>query len=527
MPNLNLPYAEASRILTSMSLEQKIGQLVIASIEVTCMDQRTRDFLQKYCIGNVILFGKNCYDRRQLAQLTQSIQDIAVAATGVQSLLSIDQEGGRVTRIRRGATVFPSAMAVTAAGNPELAYQAGFAMGQELRALGICHNLAPVLDCNMYTEQLFPNNRSYGFTPEQVTEYAIQAARGMQDAGILACGKHFPGQGHGAGDTHFDFVVHPDGLDEIMTRLAPFRAAMQQGLWSVMSSHSCYPALDSSGLPATLSSEILQNLARKKLGFDGLIVSDDILMAAIEQKFGAPEGAMMALQAGCDMVIIGNGGDNANPDGLDVQPPIVEHLVQAAVSGRLSMQRIDESVLRVLAVKLAMGDMRPQANVTDMDWSEHEVLSQTLADRASHIMYSHPDSLPVPEGSLFLGRRSQARLGVEEGDRLFESFAELAASSLLGEAAEFDMFPDLPVLAPRIRNAPAVVFSVTNREEYQSLLPSLKEIRTLARKLIVVCLDVPQTVEELDSPDCVLVTYDQTIHSAHAAIRMLKGEGLC
>ncbi|MBQ6527080.1 MAG: glycoside hydrolase family 3 protein, partial [Clostridia bacterium] len=202
-----LPWDEADRILSVMTLEKKIGQMVIASIEVTRMDARTNTFLKEYAIGNVILFGKNCTGRSQIAALNREIQETVTEATGLQALISIDQEGGLVTRIREGATVFPGAMSVSATGDAGNAYKTGYIMGSELKALGIYHDLAPVMDCNFLEDPPVISSRSYASDPETTSAFAGAMARGLREAGILDCGKHFPGQGHTPGDMHFDFVV--------------------------------------------------------------------------------------------------------------------------------------------------------------------------------------------------------------------------------------------------------------------------------------------------------------------------------
>ena len=522
----NLPLAEADRILSSMTLEQKIGQMVIASIEVTRMDERTRAFLRDNAVGNVILFGKNCRDRAQLCALNREIQQVITETTGVQALISIDQEGGRVTRIRKGATVFPSAMAIGATGDADNACLTGYIMGREMKALGIYHDFAPVFDCNFEGEKPLFSNRSYAVDPERTADFSGAMARGLQEAGILACGKHFPGRGHGLGDTHFDFVVHTDSLEEILKHhLIPFRRAMADGLCSIMTSHSCYPALDGRVIPNTVSDRVLQGLCRKQLGFEGLIISDDVLMAAVEKKYGAPLGAVLSAQAGCDMVIIGNGGDNADPDGLDVQPPIVRRMVEAARSGELSMKRVDDSVRRILAVKLALGDMMPDPNAEKMDWSAHEVFAAALSRQAVRVERDRDRLLPLPKGTLFLSRRSSARLGVEEGDILFDSFAPLAASILDGEAVEFDDLPDMDALRERIMAAPAVVFSAVNEKECQDLKESMRKAAAWNPRFCFVCLDSPHLIREVPFAPCAVYSFDQTLHAVRAVCELLGPKG--
>lgn len=521
---LNLPYEQADEILHSLTLEQKIGQMVIASVEVTEMDERTRRFLSDYSVGNIILFGKNCKDRAQLAQLNSDIQEIITGATGLQALISIDQEGGRVTRIRQGATVFPSAMAIGATGDPHNAYLTGYMMGLEMKALGIYHDFAPVLDCNFAENGSGVSNRSYSFEPNEVYDYAGAMASGLRAAGILDCGKHFPGQGHGHGDTHFDFVVHPDTREEINEHLIPFISAFQDGMLTIMTSHSCYPALEPQNIPNTVSSKVLQDFARGQLGFQGLIISDDVLMAAVEKRYGAGNAAVLSAQAGCDMVIIGNGGDNADPDGLDVQPPIIERMVEAARSGELSMERIDEAVRRIIAFKLALGDMRPHADVQAENWDAHAAFSRALAKAASKVAKDDQHLLPLPEGALFMAQRSHARLGVEEGDILFDSFSCLAADRLHGKAIEFDETPDLEALAEEIAAAPAVVFSVSNEKECLQVLDSMRRVYELNPHFCFVCLSVPQLLPLVPFAPCALYCYDQSLPCAFAACALLKGE---
>lgn len=518
----SLPYEKADQILRTLSLEQKIGQMVIASVEVTKMDERTRRFLTDYAVGNIILFGKNCVDRAQLACLNRQIQEVITGATGLQALISIDQEGGRVTRIRKGATVFPSAMAVSATGSPDNAYLAGYMMGREMKALGIYHDFAPVLDCNFEQDDIV-SNRSYSSDPEQVAAYAGAMAKGLRDAGILDCGKHFPGRGHGNGDTHFDFVVHRDSLDEILNRhIIPFRKAMADGLLTFMSSHSCYPALDPEVIPNTVSAKVLRDFAREKMGFQGLIISDDVLMAAVEKRYGAPYGAVLSAQAGCDMVIIGNGGDNADPDGLDVQPPIIERMIAAARSGELSMERIDESVRRIIAFKLALGDMRPEPDVESQNWSAHDAFAKALSRIAVRVARDDARLLPLPAGTLFLARRSFARLGVEEGDILFDSFAAKAAASTRGKAIEFDESLDLEALSGEIKAAPAVVFSFINEEECLRQLDVMKKVYALNNRLCIVCLDAPQILRHVPFAPCAVYSYDQSLPSVLAVCALLQ-----
>ncbi|MBQ9855907.1 MAG: glycoside hydrolase family 3 protein, partial [Clostridia bacterium] len=314
---------KARKIAASMTLEQKIGQMIMASIEVTEMNDKTRMFLKENYIGNIILFGKNCVNRKQLVNMNRQIQDEVTSYTGgIQALLSIDQEGGIVTRIRNGATVFSCAAVVGAAGKPEYAYRMGKIMGEELRSLGISYNLAPVLDTDGTRTGKIPNRRSFGATPEITSLYGGAYARGLRESGVIDTGKHFPGSGDSPVDTHFGTSVVHTSKDEAMEiSVKAFKKVIDEGMRSLMIDHTCYTGLDPACIPASTSKPIIQGLARETLGFEGLIISDGMQMLAIEDVYGAPRGCVLAAEAGCDLLIVGNGGDNADPDGKDVQTP--------------------------------------------------------------------------------------------------------------------------------------------------------------------------------------------------------------
>ena len=329
------------------------------------------NFYAKNHIGNVILFGKNCAGRAALAQLNAEIQHTVMAENGLPALIAIDQEGGCVTRLRNEATVFPSAMVIARTGDPANAYKVGRMMGGELRALGINLDCAPVLD----TLSGPAERRYYGQTVQSIADYGCAMARGLRDAGVLACGKHFPGHEQTGADTHFGFVVDNTPRDTLMNScLTPFCRAMSEDLASVMVSHVCFPALDDTDTPCSMSAPVIQGVLRGQLGYQGLVISDGLQMHAILDQYGAPQGCVQAALAGCDLLIIGNGGDNADPTGKDVQTPASVPCVMRWPMEPPPMARVDESVRRILACKLALGWTMPARDAASQDWSNHAAL---------------------------------------------------------------------------------------------------------------------------------------------------------
>jgi len=516
---------EATKIVNGMTLKQKIGQMIMASIEVTEMDDKTRDFLKENCVGNIILFGKNCVNRSQIATLNRQIQEEVTSYTGgVQALLSIDQEGGIVTRIRNGATVFSSAAAIGATGNPDYAYLAGRIMGNELRSLGISYNLAPVLDTDGSRVGKIPGRRSFGATPEITSAFGGAYARGLRESGVIDTGKHFPGSGDSPVDTHFGTsVVHTSREEAMEISVKAFKRVIDEGMRSLMIDHTCYTGLDPACVPASVSKPIIQGLARKTLGFEGLIISDGMQMLAIRDVYGAPKGCVMAAEAGCDLLIVGNGGDNADPNGDDVQTPCIQALIKAAETGELSLDRINESAIRIVACKLMLGDLKPDQNVEAFDWRDHEAVSRIIAKSTVKVQKDENHLLPLPSGALFFSRISKARLGVEEGDKLVEGFGPFAAKILNGTAIEFEDHPDIPSLTDQIRSAPAIVFSVASRIELKDLLDDVKAIYALNPNSCFICQDVPEAVAPASFIPTIITSYDQTINAMRAVCDVLKG----
>ena len=221
---------------------------------------------------------------------------------------------------------------------------------------------------------------------------------------------------------------------------------MSENLASVMVSHVCFPALDDTDTPCSMSAPVIQGVLRGQLGYQGLVISDGLQMHAILDQYGAPQGCVQAALAGCDLLIIGNGGDNADPTGKDVQTPCIRALCDAVADGILPMARVDESVRRILACKLALGWTMPARDAASQDWSNHAALADALAETGVTVQDPH-GLLPLPAGTLFIARASGTGTGVTEGDRITESFAPLAAQRLGGQCAVYHTVEELPELA--------------------------------------------------------------------------------
>ena len=475
-------------LLSRMTLEEKIGQMILASIEVSRMDAGTREFLRKNHIGNVILFGKNCAGRAALAQLNAEIQHTVMAENGLPALIAIDQEGGCVTRLRSEATVFPSAMVIARTGDPANAYKVGRMMGGELRALGINLDCAPVLD----TLSGPAERRYYGQTVQSIADYGCAMARGLRDAGVLACGKHFPGHEQTGADTHFGFVVDNTPRDTLMNScLTPFCRAMSEDLASVMVSHVCFPALDDTDTPCSMSAPVIQGVLRGQLGYQGLVISDGLQMHAILDQYR-----------------------------LEAADDSIAPLCDAVADGTLPMARVDESVRRILACKLALGWTMPARDAASQDWSNHAALADALAETGVTVQDPH-GLLPLPAGTLFIARASGTGTGVTEGDRITESFAPLAARRLGGQCAVYHTVEELPELADVCAAAPAVVFAFGTREEAAAAAQAAEALAAHNPRFCAVCLAEPDALQHYPFAASTVSAWDRTEPAMRAVCRAL------
>ena len=356
LPQEATPVADA---VAGMPLEVKIGQMILAGVQDETVGEDSRHIIDDLHIGNIILMGRNFDSPEQVLRLTQDLQDLAMGANGVPLLIGTDQEGGLVQRANyyAGFTPMPPAQLVGSAEDSALAEQYGQMVGEELSAVGISFDFAPVLDVNDNPTNpvIGALGRSFGTTPELVEESALPFIAGLHAAGVMAAGKHFPGHGSTTTDSHKALpFVDKDRAALDAVDIAPFRAAIETGIDMIMPAHVVYRALDPSELPATLSEPILTGLLREELGFTGVIVTDDLGMEGIMQIAPPEESGVRAVLAGADMLtcVRMTTAGSCQPEMIE---QLHEGLMKAATDGRLPMARIDESVQRILDLKIQYG----------------------------------------------------------------------------------------------------------------------------------------------------------------------------
>lgn len=334
-------------LLEGMTPEEKIGQLLMVGIEGTELDGDTAKFLKERRIGGVILFGRNIRSTEQVAALTSALKGLETGPGGVGMLIGTDQEGGRVNRLPGERGKFPSAMVLAADGDPDRVREAAGDMAIQLKEMGINLNFAPILDINSNPNNPVIGDRAFGSDPETVSKMGLAFIQGTLDKGIIPVAKHFPGHGDTLVDSHTDLPVVENTMDRLQSfELVPFKKAVEAGVPAIMSAHILLPQVDASS-PATLSPEIIGDILRKRLGFDGVVVSDDLDMGAITKLYSPGEAAIRAVKAGVDMVLVGHTRDN--------MAMVFDALAGALRNGEIDRQTIDRAVKRVLALKERFG----------------------------------------------------------------------------------------------------------------------------------------------------------------------------
>jgi beta-N-acetylhexosaminidase len=354
------PVADATPVagdpVASLPLEVKVGQMIISGVTDTEVGDDSRHIIEDLHIGNIILMGRNFDNPEQVLALTQGLQDLAMEVNGIPLIIGTDQEGGLVQRANyyAGFTPMPPAELAGAAEDPALMERYGQMVGSELAAVGVGLDFAPVLDVNDNPTNpvIGALGRSFGTTPAAVESSALPFLAGLTEAGVIGVGKHFPGHGSTTTDSHLDLpFVDKDLADLEAVDIAPFAAAVEAGIPAIMPAHVVYTALDPD-LPATLSAPIQTGLLREQLGFEGVIITDDMGMAGIMQIAPPEESGVRAILAGADILTCVR-MDITGACAPDMIEQLHAGLMGAVEDGRLTEERIDESVRRILALKEA------------------------------------------------------------------------------------------------------------------------------------------------------------------------------
>ena len=325
------------------SLRREIGQLLIGSLPATTITSEMRSLAREFQLGGVTLFKRNVEAAEQVAELSHDLQALS---SDLPLWVAVDQEGGRVARLHAPFTEWPPMATLGRAGDDRLAYRFASALAAELKAVGISLDYAPVLDIHTNPKNPIIGDRALGEDADTVARLGAAIIRGLQENGVAACGKHFPGHGDTSVDSHLALPVVEHPPDRIRrVECVPFREAIRNDVAFIMTARILVPSLDEQK-PATLSPTIVRGMLREELDFNGVILSDDLEMKAIADTYTVPDAAVQAIAAGCDGVLVCRASTLGPTADAEVQAAVLEALVHAIEDGRIPFKRAEDAIAR-------------------------------------------------------------------------------------------------------------------------------------------------------------------------------------
>ncbi|MFR9673552.1 glycoside hydrolase family 3 protein [Streptomyces sp. TR06-5] len=525
----------AQRLAHGMSLEEKIGQLFVIEVYGRTADtahpmnqqlygyDTPAEVVRAYRPGGVIYFDDrrgpdNVHDPRQIAGLSNGLQQ----ASRVPLIISVDQEGGSVVyRLTDPATMLPGNMALAATRSSRDALDSARIIGTELAAVGINQNYAPVADVNINPANPVIGVRSFGSDPGLCAEMVGAGVRGYHRGDVASAAKHFPGHGDTDTDSHYGLPVINHSRAELdRIDLPPFRAAIRRGVDTIMTAHIVVPALDSSGVPATMSHPIVTGLLREELGFDGLVVTDALDMRGASDEFPPDVAPVRALQAGCDQLVLAPQTDVAR-----------RAVLEAVRSGEITEERIDASLRRVLLHKLRRGlfgnpYVSPDRAEAVVGRPRHLARAREITDRTVTLVRNE-GVLPLSTGTtrsvLVAGWGVSTTAGLADAVSSHEGQTATAlhtgsrpSDAVIAEAVSAAQDSDLVVVTA---NA-AAAYSEGGVAQAQLV----EALRGTGTPVVVVAVRNPYDIQRYPDVDAYLATYSYGTPSLESVARTLFGK---
>lgn len=530
---------DIEKIISKMTLEQKVGQLCVPILQKDNITDDLRYFIEERHIGflrfcpnaefdnaSVIVGEPNKYfSAGEMAEFLNSVQKLAIDTTGVPLFISVDQEGSIRNDVNRaGAFAYSGHMSFGAAGDPELTYKIAKATAKEFRSMGINHVQAPICDVLRYPGRKTMKSSVFAEDQQTVTDHAFAMMKGLQDGGVSSMCKHFPGYGSLATDAHKGVAEITKDLETLEKEdLVPFIKLCTNGVNGIMIGHVVTHCIDD--VVATVSPKVIKEYLRGKIGFDGIVMTDAMRMHAIQDIYGTGPASVMAVQAGCDLVLL-RGSKEHFDDGYNA-------LLEAAKNGILSIEDIDASIRRVLTQKQRVGVLdNPYADPAVADatvgCAEHKALSKKLA--SSSITTLKKKIIPLKD-------EGQKVLAISvEPQKIAAAMDDIQSVNMLPRAVGYDFKNTEEIMLPleptdtqirecveKARNADLIVYGMCNAILYDEQVKLAEELNKLGKKVVVVAMDSPFDVELIPYFDDVVATYGVANDSMLAAMDVICG----
>ena len=504
-------------VVASMSLERKVGQLMSVAFHGTTITSSLEAMIRDRGVGGVILYGENFTDATSLKRLIADLSGIARDAKAVPLFFEIDQEGGAVARIGSGATVLPGQMALAATPDPTASVGKAVSItAAELTAIGVNWNFAPDADVNDEPTNPVIGNRSFSSDPGRVSALVSAAVRAYASANFLACAKHFPGHGSTTVDSHSGLPrIDADRSTVERVQLAPFRSAIAARVPAIMSAHIVVPALDPTpDLPVTLSKPVLTDLLRTTMGFDGVIVTDDLEMGALAT-IGEATAGIRAFQAGADYLLFR----------YDESAPVEAHrrMVEAVRAGAMSTARLDESVRRIVNLKRAYSIYLGTRVALPLDLEANGRVALDLA-RDSITLLRNRGVLPLRGRTLVIAP-TNADVAVLPGQPgLGAVFQRKRPDAVVQAIPLRPAATDVSRAVAAARDVDAVVVGTTDLFAYAEQRQLVAGLSRERAPVVMVSLRAPYDIAQEPDVAAYLCAYDGREPSLVAATEVLIGE---
>lgn len=333
---------EVKELIESMSINEKIGQLMIVGFNGTSVDENLNDLVKNSYIGGVILFKDNVESLDGVTELINNIKLLNIE-NKIPLFISVDEEGGVVSRTPNEFLKLPSSLSIGAYNNENMSYKVGEIIAQELKLMGYNMDYAPVLDVLSNPNNTVIGSRAFGRDVDTVSNLGVSVMKGISENNVISVVKHFPGHGDTSVDSHYGLPLVEKSLEELKElEFIPFQWAINNGADVIMVSHILLQSIDSEN-PATMSKKIISNILRNEMNFDGVVISDDMTMAAIMDNYDIGEASVKAINAGVDIILVCHGYDN--------EMQVLNSISEAVNSGEITEERLNESVYRILSLK--------------------------------------------------------------------------------------------------------------------------------------------------------------------------------
>jgi beta-N-acetylhexosaminidase len=511
--------------IKEMSLEEKVGQLLMVHFHGEDINEEARTLVQELNVGGFIYYNwsNGLHSPQQIRNLSLHLQELAQENRfHIPLLIAVDQEGGIVNRLTQGFTIFPGNKALAMTGDPHLGEQSAFAMGQELRSVGINLNLSPVVDVNNNYRSPAIGIRSFGHSVDQVIAYAKKAMSGYSRAGIITSLKHYPGHGDVDLDSHKDLPVLNKTFEQLeKMELLPFEVLANQAD-IIMTAHLMVPAFDAENC-STLSPDTL-NYLRRDIGFENVIMTDSLVMEGLLKNCRSiDDAAIRAINAGCDILLLGGKKMNGSEASLELTVEDVRRIhtsiVQAVRSGVIPEKRLNESLQRVLDLKkryslpiaMAMEEKEPEEEgIRNLD--QHQSLAQKTAFLSLRIIKNKP--IPsLKDSKLALFAPAIAKGSIEEtslphlGEELYSLYFNDVNPTEQEVRTAFDMAQKSDVL----------IFCTYDAWKNNGQAALIESLMNHHKPMVLISLGNPFDSTLYPEADLIVITFSPTVHSIQAA----------